>query len=165
MVLQFFTTETQSTTVSLAWISSGCRTRSVRSFLPVYKPIFSFSTFIGEGDLEGAGHGHPVTMPVHQPCRGSPGQPRSPRLHIGHLLDRQLHHQRVRFTIRTSTVMTGQYTSSDVICLILASSDSTLVNMSVKSSKCVFSLPPKCASTLCDAITPGPAHHARPGTG
>lgn len=54
--------------------------------------------------------------------------------------------------------MTGQ-------CLILASSDSTLVNMLLKSSKCVFSLPSKSVSKLCDAITPGPARHARQGTG
>lgn len=53
--------------------------------LPVYEAILPVSSLIRKRDLKGTGHGHPVTMPVHQPYRGSPGQPCSPCLNICNL--------------------------------------------------------------------------------
>lgn len=53
--------------------------------LPVYEAILPVSSLIRKRDLKGTGHGHPVTMPVHQPYRGSPGQPCSPCLYICNL--------------------------------------------------------------------------------
>lgn len=54
-------------------------------FLPVYEAVLPVSALLRQGDLEGARHRHPVAVPVHQARRGSPGQPRRPRLHVGDL--------------------------------------------------------------------------------
>lgn len=61
---------------------------SVTFSLPVYEAILPVSSLIRKRDLKETGHRHAVTVPVHQPDRGSPGQPCSPRLNICNLQTR-----------------------------------------------------------------------------
>lgn len=85
VVLQLLAAETRRGHGQDGRPERGAPPPSVTRPLPVYDAVLPVSPLIRKRHLEGAGSGHPVTVPVHQPCRGSPGQPRGPRLHVGDL--------------------------------------------------------------------------------